>query len=144
MADLQVAQAALTKQATHDALTGLPNRALLVDRIAQALSESKRSRGCTAILFVDLDRFKQINDTQGHAVGDEVLRTVAEQLTAIVRPHDTVARIGGDEFVVLAANVQSHAHAIDIGVRLVNQLNHRSGDADRVGASIGISVSIGG
>ncbi|MEY2415362.1 MAG: hypothetical protein QOH53_696, partial [Ilumatobacteraceae bacterium] len=144
MADLQVAQAALTKQATHDALTGLPNRALLVDRIAQALSESKRSRRCTAILFVDLDRFKQINDTQGHAVGDEVLRTVAEQLTAIVRPHDTVARIGGDEFVVLAANVESHAQAVDIGLRLVNQLNHRSGDVDRVGASVGISVSIGG
>jgi diguanylate cyclase (GGDEF)-like protein len=144
MADLQVAQAALTKQATHDALTGLPNRALLVDRIAQALSESKRSRRCTAILFVDLDRFKQINDTLGHAAGDEVLRTVAEQLTAIVRPHDTVARIGGDEFVVLAANVESHAHAVDIGARLVRQLNHRAGEADRVGASVGISVSIAG
>ena len=143
MADLQVAQEALTKQATHDALTGLPNRALLVDRITQVLSDSKRSRQCTAILFVDLDRFKQVNDTQGHAAGDIVLRTVAEQLTAIVRPHDTVARIGGDEFVVLAANVESQSHAIDIGVRLVNELNS-SNDVDRVGASVGISVSIGG
>jgi diguanylate cyclase (GGDEF)-like protein len=143
MADLQVAQAELTKQATHDALTGLPNRALLVDRITQTLSESKRSRQCTAVLFVDLDRFKLINDTQGHAAGDIVLRTVAEQLTAIVRPHDTVARIGGDEFVVLAANVESQAHAIDIGVRLVNELNS-SDDVDRVGASVGISVSIAG
>jgi diguanylate cyclase (GGDEF)-like protein/PAS domain S-box-containing protein len=144
MADLQQAQAALTKQATHDALTGLPNRALLVDRITLVLSEAKRSRHCTAILFVDLDRFKLINDTKGHAAGDMVLRSVAEQLTRIVRPHDTVARIGGDEFVILAANVQSQAHAIDIGARLVAELNHHEGDADHVGASVGISVSIGG
>jgi diguanylate cyclase (GGDEF)-like protein len=144
MADLQQAQAALTLQATHDALTGLPNRNLLVDRIAGALLEAKRSRRCTAVLFVDLDRFKQINDTQGHAAGDTVLRRVAEQLTSVVRPHDTVARIGGDEFVVLAANVESRAHAIDIGNRLVAELSHRPGDADQVGASIGISVSIGG
>jgi diguanylate cyclase (GGDEF)-like protein/PAS domain S-box-containing protein len=144
MADLQQAQEALTRQATHDALTGLPNRALLVDRITLALSEAKRSRRCTAILFVDLDRFKHVNDTKGHAAGDMVLRSVAEQLTAIVRPHDTVARIGGDEFVVLAANVQSQAHAIDIGARLVAELNHREGESDHIGASVGISVSIGG
>ncbi len=144
MADLQQAQAALTKQATHDALTGLPNRALLVDRITLALSEAKRSRRCTAVLFVDLDRFKQINDTRGHAAGDQVLRTVAEQLSGIVRPHDTVARIGGDEFVVLASNVESQSHAIDIGARLITELNRPAGEADRVGASIGIAVSIGG
>jgi diguanylate cyclase (GGDEF)-like protein len=144
MADLQAAQAALTMQATHDSLTGLPNRNLLVDRIAGALLEAKRSRRCTAVLFVDLDRFKQINDTQGHAVGDTVLRKVAQQLTAVVRPHDTVARIGGDEFVVLAANVESRTHAIEIGNRLVAELSHRSGDVDQVGASVGISVSIGG
>jgi diguanylate cyclase (GGDEF)-like protein len=144
MADLQQAQAALTLQATHDALTGLPNRNLLVDRISIALLEAKRSRRCTAVLFIDLDHFKQINDTQGHAAGDNVLRKVAEQLTAVVRPHDTVARLGGDEFVVLAANVESRAHAIDIGARLVTELSHRPGDGDQVGASIGISVSIGG
>lgn len=144
MADLQTAQAELTKQATHDALTGLPNRALLVDRITLALSESKRSRRCTAILFVDLDRFKHINDTHGHAAGDQVLRTVAEQLVAVVRPHDTVARLGGDEFVVLAANVDSQTHALEIGARLVAELNNRVGDADPVGASVGVSVSIGG
>jgi diguanylate cyclase (GGDEF)-like protein len=144
MADLQTAQAELTKQATHDALTGLPNRALLVDRITLALSESKRSHRCTAILFVDLDRFKHINDTHGHAAGDQVLRSVAEQLVAVVRPHDTVARIGGDEFVVLAANVDSQTHALEIGSRLVAELNNRVGDADPVGASVGVSVSIGG
>jgi diguanylate cyclase (GGDEF)-like protein/PAS domain S-box-containing protein len=144
MADLQAAQEALTMQATHDALTGLPNRNLLVDRIAVALAEAKRSRRCTAVLFVDLDRFKQINDTQGHAAGDNVLRRVAEQLTSVVRPHDTVARLGGDEFVVLAANVESQGHAIDIGNRLVTELSHNGGDVDHVGASIGISVSVGG
>jgi diguanylate cyclase (GGDEF)-like protein len=144
MADLQAAQAALTMQATHDSLTGLPNRNLLVDRISGALLEAKRSRRCTAVLFVDLDRFKQINDTQGHAAGDTVLRRVAEQLTAVVRPHDTVARIGGDEFVVLAANVESRDRAVDIGNRLVAELSHRPGDSDQVGASVGIAVSIGG
>src|SRR6185295_1899677 len=112
--------------------------------ITLALSEAKRSRHCTAVLFVDLDRFKLINDTKGHAAGDMVLRSVAEQLTGIVRPHDTVARIGGDEFVVLAANVESQAHAIDIGARLIAELNHREGEVDHVGASVGIAVSIGG
>jgi diguanylate cyclase (GGDEF)-like protein len=144
MADLQEAQAALTMQATHDALTGLPNRALLVDRITRALLESRRSRRCTAVLFVDLDRFKQINDTQGHAAGDVVLRAVADKLTAAVRPHDTVSRIGGDEFVVLAANVENRAHAIDIGARLLTELKLHVGDIDHVGASIGIAVSKAG
>jgi diguanylate cyclase (GGDEF)-like protein/PAS domain S-box-containing protein len=144
MADLQAAQAALTKQATHDALTGLPNRALLVDRITLALSEAKRSHRCTAVLFVDLDRFKQVNDTHGHAAGDTVLRAAAEQLTSILRPHDTVSRIGGDEFVVLAANVESEAHAVDIGARLVSELNLKAGESGHVGASVGIAVSIDG
>ncbi|MEY2553023.1 MAG: hypothetical protein QOC57_883, partial [Ilumatobacteraceae bacterium] len=144
MADLHAAQAALTKQATHDALTGLPNRALLVERIGLALSEAKRSRRCTAVLFVDLDRFKQINDTQGHSAGDVVLRTVADQLTSIVRPHDTVARIGGDEFVVLAANVESQSQAVDIGARLVTELNTGVGESGHVGASVGIAISVEG
>ena len=103
MSDLQDAQAALTEQATHDALTGLPNRALLVDRIDQALAQSLRSGRCTVVLFVDLDRFKQVNDSQGHAAGDMVLRRVADQLLSVLRPMDTVARIGGDEFVVPGA-----------------------------------------
>ncbi|MEP6658866.1 MAG: EAL domain-containing protein [Acidimicrobiales bacterium] len=147
MVDLQEAQAALTKQATHDALTGLPNRTLLVDRIEQALSHSKRSGLCIAILFVDLDRFKQVNDTQGHAAGDTVLRRVAEQLTNVLRPMDTVARIGGDEFVVLAPDVDSHLHAVDIATRVVSELCRRpdrSEEGERISASVGISVSIGG
>jgi diguanylate cyclase (GGDEF)-like protein len=147
MIDLQEAQAALTKQATHDALTGLPNRTLLVDRIEQALSHSKRSGLCVAILFVDLDRFKLVNDTQGHAAGDTVLRRVSEQLTNVLRPMDTVARIGGDEFVVLAPDVDSHLHAVDIATRVVSELCRRPErieDGERISASVGISVSIGG
>ena len=146
MADLQGAQAALMRQATHDALTGLPNRALLVDRIDQSLFHAKRSGRCTAVLFVDLDRFKQVNDTQGHAAGDLVLRSAAERLVAAVRPMDTVARIGGDEFVVLAPDVESHLHALDIGNRLVTDLCRRpyQGDRESIAASIGLTVSIGG
>ena len=147
MADLQDAQAALTKQATHDALTGLPNRKLLVDRIDQALSHSKRSGRCTAVFFVDLDRFKQVNDSRGHAAGDTVLRRVATQLASILRPMDTVARIGGDEFVVLAPDVESHLHAVDIGARIVAELCRRPDrgeEGDPVAASVGVSVSVGG
>jgi diguanylate cyclase (GGDEF)-like protein len=139
LSDLQEAQVALTMQATHDTLTGLPNRALLVDRIGQALSRSKRAGKCVAVLFVDLDRFKQVNDTQGHAAGDVLLRSVAEQLVAALRPMDTVARIGGDEFVILAPDVDSHLHAVDMGVRLVASLA-----ANGVAASIGVSISVGG
>lgn len=147
VADLQEAQAALTQQATHDALTGLPNRALLVDRIDQALSLSERSGACTAVLFVDLDRFKLINDTLGHAAGDVVLRRVAEQLTLVLRPMDTIARIGGDEFVVLAPNVDSLLHAVDVGTRVVTELCRPPGrkeDGEYVAASVGIAVSAAG
>jgi diguanylate cyclase (GGDEF)-like protein len=146
LADLEVAQAALLQQATHDALTGLPNRAMLIDRIDQALYHATRSRRSIAVLFVDLDRFKHINDTHGHAAGDRLLRSVAEQLVALVRPMDTVARIGGDEFVVLAADVDSDLHAVDISTRVLAELGHRrhDGGGERVGASVGVSVSVGG
>jgi diguanylate cyclase (GGDEF)-like protein len=146
MADLQDAQASLTKQATHDALTGLPNRLLLVEHLTHALSQSKRSGVCTAVLFIDLDRFKHVNDTQGHAAGDTVLRSVADRLVAAMRPMDVVARVGGDEFVVLAPAVDSDLHAVDIGTRLVAALarTDQVGSAQRVAASVGISVSLGG
>jgi diguanylate cyclase (GGDEF)-like protein/PAS domain S-box-containing protein len=141
--ELQVAQAALTQQATHDALTNLPNRALLVDRIDQAVAGCKRSGQFVAVLFVDLDRFKQVNDTHGHAAGDDMLRRVAGKLVDALRPTDTVARIGGDEFVVLAPEVDSQLHAVDMGTRLLSELTRRpvTAGAERISASIGISVT---
>ena len=147
MAALQDAQAALTQQATHDALTGLPNRALVIDRIEQALFRAKRTGLYTVVLFVDLDRFKQVNDIHGHAAGDALLRRIADQLLEILRPMDSVARIGGDEFIVLAPDVVSHLDAVDIGNRVVTALCRHPdgmGDSEHVGASIGIAVSVGG
>ena len=146
LAELQAAQAALTEQVTHDALTGLPNRALIVDRIEQALAASKRSRQCTAVLFVDLDIFKHVNDTRGHAAGDTLLQRVAERLVGVLRPMDTVGRIGGDEFIVLAPEVDGHLYAADLGARLIAELNREdeNGQVERVAASIGISVSVAG
>jgi diguanylate cyclase (GGDEF)-like protein len=147
MAELQEAQAALTTQATHDALTGLPNRALLVERIEHAIGRCRRAGGYLAVLFVDLDRFKQINDTHGHAAGDVTLRRVACKLVSALRPTDTVARIGGDEFVVLAPDIDNQLHAVDVGARLVAELGRRTavgGEEERVAASIGISVSAAG
>jgi diguanylate cyclase (GGDEF)-like protein len=147
MAELQEAQAALTTQATHDALTGLPNRALLVERIEHAIGRCRRAGGYLAVLFVDLDRFKQINDTHGHAAGDVTLRRVACKLVSALRPTDTVARIGGDEFVVLAPDIDNQLHAVDVGARLVAELGRRTaggGEEERIAASIGISVSAAG
>jgi diguanylate cyclase (GGDEF)-like protein/PAS domain S-box-containing protein len=146
MAELQDAQTALTKQATHDTLTGLPNRALFIDRVEQALAQARRTGALTAVLFVDLDRFKQINDTKGHAAGDSVLRSVAEQLIAGTRSMDTVARIGGDEFVILAVDVDSRVRAADIGMRLVAALSQAVArcDAEGISASVGLTVSFSG
>lgn len=147
MADLQDAQAALTKQATHDALTGLPNRELLVDRLSQALLQARRSGRCIAVYFVDVDRFKLVNDTQGHAVGNTVLRRVGDRLVTAVRSMDTVARIGGDEFVVLAPDVGSHEQAMNLGDRLVAALCWPAGgvrEAEQIAASVGIAISESG
>jgi diguanylate cyclase (GGDEF)-like protein len=101
---LHNAQVALARQAAYDNLTGLPNRTLFADRIAQLVGMSKRQQKQFSLLFVDLDRFKEVNDTLGHQVGDELLREIGQRLQLGVRAEDTVARIGGDEFVVLLPN----------------------------------------
>ena len=113
MQELELAQAALTEQATHDPLTGLPNRSLIIDRLSQALALARRMKRSTGLIFVDLDRFKEINDTGGHAAGDAVLRQVAERLLGAVRPMDSVSRLGGDEFVVLVPALHDAEGALD-------------------------------
>jgi diguanylate cyclase (GGDEF)-like protein len=104
--------------AMHDALTGLPNRALLTDRLEHALARLQRANGTVALLFCDLDHFKLVNDTHGHAVGDQVLVAFADRLTHEARTGDTVARFGGDEFLVLCEDVAGMAQARAIASRI--------------------------
>jgi diguanylate cyclase (GGDEF)-like protein len=120
------AESRLLHDALHDSLTGLPNRALLIDRLRRCLAHGKRRGGppC-AVLFVDLDRFKNVNDSLGHAIGDELLIAVAKKLTLGVRAEDTVARLGGDEFAVLLEHVESRQAGIEIVNRLLASLSER-------------------
>lgn len=104
--------------AQHDALTGLPNRALFDDRVERALAEARRERTRFALMFIDLDRFKPVNDQLGHRVGDLLLRDVAQRLGQCVRESDTVARIGGDEFVVLLRNARQPEYALQVAEKI--------------------------
>ena len=99
--------------ALQDPLTGLANRRLLVDRMSVALTQARRSKGCMAVMYLDLDGFKEINDTLGHGAGDILLKAVAERLTGTVREEDTVARLGGDEFVMTLPHIHSGADAAE-------------------------------
>jgi diguanylate cyclase (GGDEF)-like protein len=131
-------------QATHDALTGLPNWALLRDRLERGLAAASRSAGEVAMLLIDLDRFKEINDTLGHSYGDRLLCQVGPRLQSVLREGDTVARLGGDEFAVLLPLVNGIGEAERVAERLRESL-HRPFDVDGlaldVEASIGIVVS---
>ncbi len=109
--------------ATHDVLTSLPNRYLLFDRMDQAIYRAQRHGFMVAVLFIDLDNFKDINDTYGHASGDLILVQVADQLKRHVRDLDTVARIGGDEFIVLMESIQSEQEAVQIAGRIVREIS---------------------
>jgi diguanylate cyclase (GGDEF)-like protein len=126
--------------AEHDALTGLPNRTLLLERLRHALSRSLRSEKTIALLFLDLDRFKAINDTWGHEAGDHVLRTIAARIDESLRPFDTVARLGGDEFVVLCEDVEGEDAALEIAGRLRASLSR---PIDVLGDYVSISASVG-
>ena len=105
ISDIRETELALQHLATHDALTDLPNRFLMLDRFSQLLIGAKRSGTSFAVLYMDIDRFKEVNDSRGHEFGDLVLRAVAKRLTKSVRQNDTVARIGGDEFVIIVETV---------------------------------------
>lgn len=109
---------AFRKSSLHDALTGLPNRLLLQERLEHAAHRASRSHTAAAVLFADLDRFKLVNDTYGHATGDELLQAVAERLTALLRPGDTLARVSGDEFVVLCEDLAAPQDAERLATRM--------------------------
>jgi diguanylate cyclase (GGDEF)-like protein len=133
----------LSRSVGLDPLTQLPNRALLVDRCAHAMASAKRRGGRLALLFLDLDQFKPVNDSLGHALGDEVLKTVAQRLTAAVREADTVSRYGGDEFVILLSEVSKPADAETIAGKLIAAIAEPcrvGGHALQLSVSIGISL----
>ncbi|MDB5765124.1 MAG: hypothetical protein JWQ21_4119 [Herminiimonas sp.] len=115
-------EAELEYQATHDALTRLPNRNLLQDRLRQAIIRAHRDQGMTAVFFIDLDRFKLVNDSVGHEAGDQLLRCVSERLLYIFRTGDTVARQSGDEFVVVAERMETEQEAAELAQRLLQAM----------------------
>jgi Amt family ammonium transporter len=132
----------LAHQATHDPLTGLPNRALLIDRLDSALARARRHGRRVAVLFLDLDHFKVVNDSLGHGLGDRLLIAISERLTLALRPGDTVARFGGDEFVVLCEDVLDERDAIAVAERIDRAVGGRFVVDDTevfVGVSIGIA-----
>ncbi len=143
LAELNLSRDAMAHLAHHDALTGLPNRRMFEQRLGQVLELSRRSGRSCALLFVDLDDFKAINDTRGHAVGDLVLQAVARTIVGAVRQVDTVARLAGDEFTVLCENVDSEEAALQIVTKLQHAFEPPldiDGEPLAVRASIGLSL----
>lgn len=134
----------LKQRALHDALTGLPNRVLLIDRLKQLLARRDADNSGLAVLFIDLDHFKPINDTFGHDAGDQVLIGIADRLHRAIRPVDTVARLGGDEFVVACPDVREYRDAVVIAQRLLSELAtpiQLRDDSVFLSASIGIALA---
>ena len=134
----------LRHRALHDALTKLPNRALLEDRLEQALAKSRRSGTRTGMLYLDLDRFKAVNDTYGHLVGDRLLIAVARRLTSTLRPGDTLARVAGDEFLIVCEEISDLEHAERIAVRIHAVLEAPFAiepSSISISASVGVAVA---
>lgn len=133
----------ILKLAQHDTLTALPNRILFYDRLNQAMTRASRDRGSFAVLYIDLDDFKTVNDTRGHDAGDALLREAAKRITACVRKSDTVARMGGDEFTVIISNVRTPASVERVAKKIVANLASEfdlNGKICSVSASIGIAL----
>lgn len=137
-----LAEDAVRVQAWHDALTGLPNRVLLMDRLEQALKQAEREGRRLALLFLDLDRFKPVNDSLGHAAGDELLKQTANRLLTLLRKGDTVARMGGDEFCVILNDAVLEGDALAVGQKIVAALHEPfplAGQEVHIGTSVGIA-----
>ncbi len=136
-------QLELFRSANYDELTDLPNRSLFLDRLNQILKQSKRYERIFALLFIDLDGFKSVNDTLGHDAGDELLIKVSERLLGCVRESDTVARLGGDEFTVILSTITTSDKAEMVARKLIETLSvpfDLKGNVAQIGASIGISI----
>jgi diguanylate cyclase (GGDEF)-like protein len=144
IADLHCREQLLQIQAHHDSLTGLANRILLADRFRFAVERAKRSNKSFALLMIDLDQFKSINDDYGHAAGDAVLVIMAGRLVEAVRASDTVARLGGDEFVLIVESVDNPQELAQIGQKLIDTLSNPipldSGVVLNMGASVGLAL----
>ena len=141
--DRKLAEQRIAHMAHHDALTGLPNRVLLRDRIQQAIAQAHRNGTQLAVLFLDLDRFKTINDSLGHQLGDRLLQSVASRILVCVREGDTVARVGGDEFVIVIPGIGSSGDGSSVASKILEVLGaafHLSGNDLHVSASVGISL----
>jgi len=140
-------EAALAFDALHDPLTGLHNRVALLERTEQALARLDRSLSLLAVAFIDLDRFKAVNDRHGHGAGDRVLMAVGRQLAGAVRPSDTLARIGGDEFVVLCEGLDAKNEVVGVAQRLVTAVRRPISVSPsitvRLGATVGIAFAYG-
>lgn len=143
ISDRRRAEARIHELAFHDTLTGLPNRRLLLDRLTQALAQAKHHARCLALLYIDLDNFKRVNDTLGHAAGDELLCVIARRLESIVRSGDTVCRQGGDEFVVLLAELAANDDAAEVAGKILAAVVDPvliRGHSIAVSASVGIAI----
>jgi diguanylate cyclase (GGDEF)-like protein len=144
MREREAFQRQLSYLASHDSLTGVPNRSEAEALVVGALADAQRDGTQLAVLFVDLDNFKECNDTLGHRAGDHVLQVAATRMCSVVRPADTVCRLGGDEFVILLAPVESEAHAVAVGERVVAALSEPDefdGADLRITASVGIAIT---
>lgn len=140
---LEENQQEIKHQAYHDMLTGLPNRLLFFDRLEQAIAQAKRTNQNTALLFIDLDRFKPINDTLGHSAGDSLLKAVADRLKGCTRDSDTVSRLGGDEFTVILTNIKGENHVAKVSQKIIDTLSAPfllQGNEVFITPSIGISL----
>ncbi|HTU68265.1 MAG TPA: EAL domain-containing protein [Steroidobacteraceae bacterium] len=140
---LEAANRQLRHLATHDSLTGLPNRVLLDDRLAQAIAHAKRDEHQFAVLMLDLDRFKMVNDSLGHGAGDELLNETAQRLRGVVRKVDTVARVGGDEFVLVLSPMSTREDATTVARKVIDAMRAqvRVGGVDlHVSTSVGIAM----
>jgi diguanylate cyclase (GGDEF)-like protein len=140
--EMSESEQTIRHQALHDALTGLPNSTLLADRLAQALDRAARTSSLVAVFYIDLDRFKDVNDSYGHSAGDALLVAVARQLETAVRPGDTAARVGGDAFAVVAEGLDGPEEALALGERFLREVRDENGAP--IGASIGVAVRSSG